>query len=73
MSNKTLIFSIALNGYQLLYRHCINSHRAYAKKYGYEYLVISRPYFTALGVECCWLKLTLMLEALKAGSDTVLV
>jgi len=72
MSNKTLIFSIALNGYQLLYRHCINSHRAYAKKYGYEYLVISRPYFTALGVECCWLKLTLMLEALKAGYDTVL-
>jgi len=72
MSNKTLIFSIALNGYQLLYRHCINSHRAYAKKYGYEYLVISRPYFTTLGVECCWLKLTLMLEALKAGYDTVL-
>jgi lipopolysaccharide biosynthesis glycosyltransferase len=40
--------------------------------YGYEYLVITRPYFTALGVECCWLKLTLLLEALNAGYDTVL-
>ena len=72
MANKTLIFSIALNGYQWLYRHCINSQRAYAKQHGYEYLVISRPYFTSLGVECCWLKLTVLLEALKAGYDTVL-
>ncbi|PKH02999.1 hypothetical protein CXF72_08700 [Psychromonas sp. MB-3u-54] len=72
MANKTLIFSIALNGYQWLYRNCIDSQRAYAKHYGYEYLVISRPYFTSLGVECCWLKLTVLLEALKAGYDTVL-
>jgi hypothetical protein len=72
MANKTLVFSIALNGYQWLYRHCIDSQRAYAQHHGYEYLVISRPYFTSLGVECCWLKLTVLLEALKAGYDTVL-
>jgi hypothetical protein len=72
MQNKTLIFSIALNGYQWLYRDCISSQRAYAKHYGYEYRVICRPYFTSMGVECCWLKLTVMLEALKAGYNTVL-
>jgi hypothetical protein len=72
MQKNTLILSIALNGYQWLYRDCINSQRAYAQKNAYQYLVITRPYFTALGVECCWLKLTLMLEALKAGYDTVL-
>jgi hypothetical protein len=72
MQKKTLIFSIALNGYQWLYRDCINSQRAYAKHYGYEYMVICRPYFTSMGVECCWLKLTVLLEALKAGYNTVL-
>jgi hypothetical protein len=72
MQKKTLVLSIALNGYQWLYRNCINSQRAYAQQNGYEYLVITRPYFTALGVECCWLKLTMMLEALRAGYETVL-
>jgi hypothetical protein len=33
---------------------------------------VNYPSFTAVGVECCWLKLTLMLEALNAGYDTVL-
>jgi hypothetical protein len=72
MQKKTLILSIALNGYQWLYRNCIESQRAYAQQNGYQYLVITRPCFTSLGVECCWLKLTLLAEALKSGYDTVL-
>jgi hypothetical protein len=72
MQKNTLILSIALNGYQWIYRDCIDSHRAYANRNKYDYLVITRPFFTSLGVECCWLKLTLMLEALNAGYETVL-
>jgi hypothetical protein len=72
MKNKVLVFSIALNGYQLLYRDCIASHKRYAELNGYTYQVVTRPYATSIGVECCWLKLTLMIEALESGYDTIL-
>jgi hypothetical protein len=72
MENKTLVFSIALNGYQWMYRKQLKSHRQYATKHQYVHQAITRPFLTTLGVECCWLKLTLMREALLCGYDTVL-
>jgi hypothetical protein len=72
MQSKVLVFSIAINGYQWLYRNCLASHREFAVKHGYQYQVVTRPYVTTVGVECCWLKLTLMLEALNAGYEQVL-
>lgn len=72
MNQNVLVFSIALNGYQWLYRDCLASHKAYAKRYGYRHCTVSKPATTRLGVECCWLKLTLMLEALSTGYDLVL-
>lgn len=72
MKDKVLVFSIALNGYQWLYKDCIASHKRYAVRHGYTYQVVTRPYATSIGVECCWLKLTLMIEALGNGYDAVL-
>ncbi|MFQ3189531.1 MAG: hypothetical protein ACI936_000656 [Paraglaciecola sp.] len=72
MKNKVLVFSIALNGYQWLYKDCIASHKRYAEINGYTYQVVTRPYATSIGVECCWLKLTLMIEALYSGYDAVM-
>jgi len=72
MKNKTLILSIALNGYQWMYRKELQSHLQYANKYGYVHQAVTRPYVSALGVECCWLKLTLMRTALLSGYDSVL-
>ena len=72
MKDNVLIFSIALNGYQWLYKECIASHKRYADGHGYTYQVVTRPYATSIGVECCWLKLTLMIEALDYGYDAVL-
>jgi hypothetical protein len=72
MKNKsTLIFSIALNGYQWLYHKELDSHHQYANKQGYDYQAVTRPYFSKLGVECCWLKLTLMQQAFNAGYEVV--
>lgn len=71
MANKTLIFSIALNGYQWMYQKELTSHHHYAKKFSYDYQAVTRPYFSSLGVECCWLKLTLMRTALLAGYECV--
>lgn len=64
---KALVFSLALNGYQFTYRNEIRSHRVYAKKHSLDYALISRPLFTGLLMECCWLKLVLALSALEAG------
>ncbi|MCF2856558.1 hypothetical protein L1286_03690 [Pseudoalteromonas sp. SMS1] len=71
-SSTTLVFSVALNGYQWRYSHCIKSHKQYAKKMNYQYVVVTRPLFTSLGVECCWLKLLLLKAALEAGYNSVL-
>lgn len=72
MKQKTLILSIALNGYQWIYKKELDSHKRYANKNGYDYQAITRPYFSSLGVECCWLKLTLMRAALLAGYQHVM-
>jgi len=72
MKNKTLILSIALNGYQWMYKKELTSHYQYAQKHGYEHQAVTRPYVSELGVECCWLKLTLMRAALLSGYDNVL-
>lgn len=72
MTNKTLVFSIALNGYQWLYQKELATHKHYAKRYNYDYQAVTRPSFSVLGVECCWLKLTLMRTALLSGYESVM-
>ncbi|WP_125720629.1 hypothetical protein [Pseudoalteromonas rubra] len=70
--SDTLIFSVALNGYQWRYRRYLNSQREYAKRMGYDYVVVTRPWLNRLGAECCWLKLFLLKAALQAGYRQVL-
>jgi hypothetical protein len=72
MTSKTLVLSIALNGYQWMYRKELITHKRYAQNRGYSHQAVTRPYISALGVECCWLKLTLMRTALLSGYDTVM-
>lgn len=72
MKHNTIVFSIALNGYQWRYRQYLSSHRAYAKRFNYHYQAVTRPIFSGLGIECCWLKLTLMHTALNAGYKHVM-
>jgi len=72
MKNETLVFSIALNGYQWRYRQHLRSHEKFAKKFNYHYQVVTQPFFSKLGIECCWLKLTLMHNALLAGYKYVI-
>jgi hypothetical protein len=68
---RVLIFSIGLNGYGLVYARCIASQRAYAKRQGYDYVLVNRP---LIPVEPCissWVKIPLMLAALAEGYDWV--
>jgi hypothetical protein len=72
MKSKTLVLSIALNGYQWMYKNELGTHKKYAEKQGYKHQAVTRPFVSALGVECCWLKLTLMKTALLSGYETVI-
>ena len=71
-SSRTLVFTVAMNGYQWLYRDFIKSHKQYATRHGYRHLKVSFPAYTLMGVECCWLKLSIIVEALQAGYQDVL-
>lgn len=72
MKQKVLVFSIAMNGYQWLYRSLGNSHRAYAKKHNYQYVQVTQPASSLLGMEIAWLKITLAIKSLQAGYDWVI-
>lgn len=73
MATRFLIMTLAMNGYQWAYRSFIKTHIAYAKRIGAKHIEVSRPSFSSLGVECCWLKLHLLKKALKAGYQDVLI
>jgi hypothetical protein len=68
---STLMFSMAFNGYDLLWASCIRSQRAYAERQGYQYRFVNRPRWTSLTRECAWLKIALVIAALKRGYDWV--
>lgn len=73
MRAKFLIITLAMNGYQWAYRSHIKTHSDYAKRIGANHVAVSRPRFTLLGIECCWLKLHILKDALIAGYDDVLI
>lgn len=66
-----MVFSIAINGYDLIYSYCIESHKAYAAKHGFEYLTI-QGLVGVPAADAAWLKLALIAEMLRAGYDWVL-
>jgi hypothetical protein len=68
---KVLVFSIALIGYDRIFRHCINTHRAYCKRYDYDYILIDRFPGVPDKEEAAWLKILLTIEALKSGYEWV--
>lgn len=69
---KPLLFSIALNGHQWLYKQLRKSHQLYADRMGYQYVQVTRPGFSALGNEVAWLKISLAIHALKIGYPWVI-
>jgi len=67
-----MLFSIALNGYQWHYRSLLKSHEAYAEIHGYRHVSVTKPSMSKLGLEVAWLKISLIIEALKAGYEWVM-
>jgi hypothetical protein len=64
---KTLVFSIALNGYSVLFQDCLNSQIRYCQKFGYKYSLIKKLPYALSNADAAWLKLYLLREATKLG------
>lgn len=71
MKNDTLVFSIALGTYDILFKSCIQSHRDYCKKHGYEYRVITKTFKPLSPSESSWLKIPLIVNAIEAGYKNI--
>ncbi len=69
---RPLVISMGFNGYQWIWKRAATSHRAYCDRQNYDYIFVKRPHFTALLMECAWLKLPLLIGALSAGREWVL-
>lgn len=61
-----------MNGYQWLYRSLRSSHLNYANKHDYQYVQITRPSSSVLGMEIAWLKVSIAIQSLLAGYDWVM-
>jgi hypothetical protein len=70
---KTLVFSIATNGYHEIFSEHLESQRKYAKENGYEYeLFKGNPPWGIDGTESAWLKIPLCIKAMDAGYTSIL-
>lgn len=69
---KNLIFSIALNGYDHVFSRLPPTQRAYASRIGCDYVLVNSPAFSTMGRECAWLKVVLLVAALRQCRGKVL-
>jgi hypothetical protein len=68
---KLLVFTIALNGYEKTFKSCIDSQRVYCEKNNYKYIVVDHSPRDMEAIESAWIKIPLILTALKAGYEWV--
>lgn len=66
-----LVFSIAFNGYDEIWRDCIVSQGEYCKRMGYTYHVVGAGVETPLNMESAWLKVPLIMAAMDSGHEWV--
>ncbi|NAZ86843.1 hypothetical protein [Kineococcus indalonis] len=65
--DPALVFTVALNGYASAYADCLRSQRSYARRIGARYVAVTRPFRVEQPAHAAWLKIPLLLGALRAG------
>lgn len=72
MKREALFFSVATGGYGDAFRQCIESQRRYAEALGFDYCCITEARGQAdLGMSAAWLKIPLMIGAIRRGYSYV--
>jgi hypothetical protein len=67
-----VVISIAHNGYDRAYARCKASQVAYARRHGYEYVLVDHPRGRIEPALSAWLKVPTLRAALLAGHDWVM-
>ena len=65
-----IMICIGFNNYEKIYGQCIESHRKYASKFGYKYVLITTRASTPITTSV-WLKIPLIIRALEKKYDWV--
>ncbi|MFM5999173.1 MAG: hypothetical protein ACKPCI_33080 [Dolichospermum sp.] len=72
LSQTTFMFTIATNGYDEVFKDCLDSHKEYATRQGYHYVAFTKsPPNGISGTNSAWLKVAIILRALKKGYKNV--
>ena len=72
VNQKTFMFTIATNGYDEIFQDCLDSHKKYATNQGYKYIAFTKsPPNGISGTNSAWLKVAIILRALKKGYENV--
>jgi hypothetical protein len=66
------MFTVATNGYDSIFQDCLDSHRNYADNMNYKYIAFTKsPPKGISGTNSAWLKVAIILRALKKGYKNV--
>lgn len=66
------MFTVATNGYDEIYKDYLESHQSYANKFGYKYVAFTKsPPGGISGTNSAWMKVAIILDALKQGYKVV--
>jgi hypothetical protein len=72
VNQKIFMFTIATNGYDEVFQDCLDSHKKYATNQGYKYIAFTKsPPDGISGTNSAWLKVAIILRALKKGYENV--
>jgi len=69
---NALVFSIAHNGFAHKFRPCLRSQQRYCERQGYAYVAATRPLRVPDPALSAWLKVPLLLAAIRGGYDVVM-
>ncbi len=69
--HRTLVFSVAFNGYDSIWAKPLRSQKAYATSKGYDYTLLGQGVTTPLAMESAWMKIPLLIAAMDAGYDWI--
>ena len=68
----TFLFTVATNGYDEIFKDCLDSHQAYADIQGYKYVAFTKsPPGGISGCNSSWAKVAIILRALEKGYKNI--
>lgn len=71
-NKRTFVFTIATNGYAEVFKDNLDSHIKYASNYDYKYIAFTKsPSSGISGTNSAWLKVAIILSALRKGYENV--